>query len=124
MSVTVKTNAAKWKSAIAKGADFAAAALAEQMMNDSLQIIPKQEGGGGLRDAGRIEKPTEGERALVWSNSYALYQWYGIREDGSHKVRHYTTPGTGKMWVEQARAKNGSKWDKVAQNAFSKGVGK
>lgn len=120
MSVTVKTNAAKWKSAIAKGADLAAAAVAEQMMSDSLQIIPKQE--GELRDSGRVEKPAEGERTLTWTAKHALPQWYGMAN--GKPFRHYTTPGTGKMWVEQARAKNGSKWDKVAQNAFTKGVGK
>ena len=29
---------------------------------------------------------------------YALYQYYGQRQDGSHVVKNYTTPGTGKYW--------------------------
>ncbi len=120
MSVTVKTNRAAWENAVMRAADQAVAALAEQMMNDSRDKIPKQE--GTLRDIGRIEKPQEGDRDLVWSNVYAGYQWYGMRADGTHVVRHYTTPGTGKMWVEQARAENADKWREIAQNAFTEGM--
>ena len=119
VKVTVKTNAAAWKDKVEKASDFAAAALAEQMMNDSLDIIPKQE--GTLRD-GFIEKPETGRRDLVWDAPYALYQWYGMWPDGSHQVRNYTTPGTDKMWVEQAKSQNGDKWGKVVQNAFTEGM--
>ena len=90
------------------------------MMNDSLDIIPKQD--GNLRDAGRVVKPAEGKRDLVWDNVYAGYQWYGMRKDGSNIVKKYTTPGTSKMWVEQARAKHGDEWEKVTQNAFVEGL--
>ena len=43
---------------------------------------------------------------------YAGYQYFGIRADGTHKVRNYTTPGTGKLWVEVAQAVNGKNWEK------------
>ena len=116
----IKTDRAAWKSLIEGASDRAAAALAEQMMSDSLNKIPKQE--GTLRDSGRIEKTQEGERELVWDNVYAGYQWYGMRKDGSHVVKKYTTSGTGKMWVEQARAENNEKWVQVAQNGFTEGL--
>ena len=106
--------------AVEKAADFAAAALAEQIMTDSHDKIPKQE--GTLRDMGRVEKVDAGSRDLVWSNVYAAYQWYGMRVDGTHVVENYTTPGTGKMWVEQARAENQATWDNVVQNGFTKGM--
>lgn len=35
---------------------------------------------------------------ITYESPYARYQYYGIREDGSHKVRNYTTPGTGPYW--------------------------
>ena len=120
MGITIKTNHAAWKSTIEKAADFAAAALAEQMMQDSRDKIPKEE--GTLRDIGRIEKPAPGKRDLVWSNVYAGYQWYGMRADGTHVVRNYTTPGTGKMGVEEARVENADRWKEVAQNAFTEGL--
>ena len=116
MSITIKTDRAAWKAALDAAADKAAAALADQMMNDSLDIIPKQD--GNLRDAGRVVKTAEGKRDLVWDNVYAGYQWYGMRKDGSNIVKKYTTPGTSKMWVEQARAKHVDEWEKVTQNAF------
>lgn len=118
MSAKITTNVAKWKAAVSLASDKAAAALAEQMLQDSLQIIPKQE--RTLRDSGRIEKDENGAVSLVWKTVYAPYQWYGERIDGTHKVKNYSTPGTGKMWVEQARTKNADKWQKVVQNAFSK----
>lgn len=121
MNVEIKTNRAAWKSAIDMAADKAAAALAEQVMNDSLDKIP-DDGEHTLRDIGRIEKTQTGQRELVWDNVYAGYQWYGMRADGTHVVENYTTPGTGKMWIEQARAENSDKWQKVAQNAFTEGL--
>lgn len=123
MSVEIKTDKAAWAAAIKAGAEAASAALAEQMMSDSLDKIP-DDGEHTLRDIGRIEETGTGSRDLVWSNVYAGYQWYGMRVDGTHVVEHYTTPGTGKMWVETARAENQESWNKVAQNAFAKEIGK
>lgn len=120
VTVSIKTDRAAWKAAVEKAADFAAAALAEQIMTDSHDKIPKEE--GTLRDIGRIVKTDFGSRDLVWSNVYAAYQWYGMWDDGTHVVENYTTPGTGKMWVEQARAESGENWQKVTQNAFSEAL--
>ena len=122
MSFEIKTNRAAWKAALEKAADEAAAALADQMMSDSRDKIP-DDGEHTLRDIGRIERVDAGERDLVWSNAYAAYQWYGMRVDSTHVVENYTTPGTGKAWVDAARAENKETWDKVAQNAFAKGMG-
>ena len=35
---------------------------------------------------------------LYYEEPYAGYQYYGQRKDGTHKVQHYTTPGTGPYW--------------------------
>lgn len=121
MSVEIKTDRSKWAALVAKAADAAADALADQMMNDSRDKVP-DDGEHTLRDIGRIEKVDAGSRDLVWSNVYAGYQWYGMRIDGTHVVEHYTTPGTGKAWVETARAENQATWDKVAQNGFTEGM--
>ena len=128
MDVEVKTDRAAWAALVAKAADFAAAALAEQMMNDSLDKIP-DDGEHTLKYGGRIEKPAPGERELVWDAKdkksgqvYAGYQWYGMRIDGTHVVEHYTTAGTGKAWVETARTENQANWNKVAQNGFTEGM--
>ena len=122
MGFEIKTDRAKWKAVLEAGAEAASAALAEQMLSDSRDKIP-DDGEHTLRDIGRIEKVDTGERDLVWSNVYAAYQWYGMRVDGTHVVEHYTTSGTGKAWVDTARAENKETWDKVAQNAFAEGIG-
>lgn len=119
--VNIKTNQSAWKSTIEKAADMSAAALANQMMNDSIDYIPT-DGENTLRDSGKIENPAKGERALTWDNVYAGYQWFGVRADGTHEVKHYTTPGTGKAWVDEAKAANKATWDKVAQNGFTEGM--
>ena len=36
--------------------------------------------------------------SITYESPYASYQYYGIREDGTHKVKNYTTPGTGTYW--------------------------
>ena len=36
--------------------------------------------------------------SITYESPYARYQYYGMREDGSHVVNNYTTPGTGPYW--------------------------
>lgn len=121
MSAEVKTNRAAWKATLEAGAEAASQALAEQMKSDSWDFIP-DDGEHDLRNIGRIEKIDTGQRDLVWSSVYAAYQWYGMRIDGTHVVENYTTPGTGKAWVDTAKAQRKDVWDKVAQNAFARGM--
>ena len=35
---------------------------------------------------------------ITYENNYASYQYYGRRKDKTHKVKNYTTPGTGPRW--------------------------
>lgn len=36
--------------------------------------------------------------SITYESLYAEYQYYGMRKDGTHVVKHYTTPGTGPYW--------------------------
>lgn len=36
--------------------------------------------------------------SITYEVPYASYQYRGEREDGSHKIYNYTTPGTGPYW--------------------------
>lgn len=40
----------------------------------------------------------DGECNIHYNQAYASYQYYGQREDGSHKVKNYSKPGTGPYW--------------------------
>lgn len=35
---------------------------------------------------------------IIYLQEYASYQYYGQRRDGTHKVKNYTTAGTGPYW--------------------------
>ena len=123
MSVIVKTNKAKWIDAVNNASGVAAYALAEQMLADSEKFVPYSGGSsqsaGGLRESGHVVQGENGNMFIVWDTVYALYQWFGIRADGTHKVHNYTTPGTGKQWVEKAREQYGDRWREIAQKEFS-----
>lgn len=36
--------------------------------------------------------------SITYESPYARYQYYGMREDGTHVVQNYTTSGTGPYW--------------------------
>lgn len=36
--------------------------------------------------------------SITYESPYARYQYYGMRDDGTHVVKNYTTPGTGPYW--------------------------
>ena len=60
------------------------------------RYVPRSAGsdGGSLREIVDLSDPNY----IVYQVPYARYQYYGIRDDGTHKVRNYTTPGTGPYW--------------------------
>lgn len=127
MSVIVKTNRAKWAEAVGKASEVATYALAEQMLQDSEKFVPYSGGSsqsaGGLRESGKVVKGEDtGTMYLVWDTVYALYQWFGIRKDGTHPVKNYTTPGTGKLWVEEAKKHYKDRWTDIVNKKFSEAL--
>lgn len=52
------------------------------------------ESAGDLRTIVDLSNPTQ----IVYESPYAKYQYKGMREDGTHVVKNYTTPGTGPYW--------------------------
>lgn len=126
MAVIVKTDRQKMRRMIGQASQQAAYALAEQMLADSERFVPYSAGSsqsaGNLRESGKVVRGENGVMYLVYDAVYALYQWYGVRADGTHKVSRYTTPGTGKQWVEAARAKYGKRWQDMIQKEFDRGL--
>ena len=55
------------------------------------KYVPKDE--GNLRTIVDIES-----NSITYESPYARYQYYGMRDDGTHQVQNYTTPGTGPYW--------------------------
>lgn len=52
-----------------------------------------------------------------WRKEYAAYQERGRRFDGTHKVRKYSTPGTGSHFAEDAAKKIPKKTHEIAVRA-------
>lgn len=117
--VKITRNMPKIKNKIAAGMQAAIEAVTESIVEYSDDFIPKAE--GTLRDSGRIHsRPEDG--LCVWNTPYAAYQWYGIRADGTHEVKEYTTPGTGTMWAQKAVDTHKKEIEQIAQKAFDKGM--
>ena len=57
-----------------------------------------------------------GSDYVIYTSPYARYQYYGIRQDGTHKVKHYTTPGTGTKWDRRMWSAEGDTVMKELQN--------
>ena len=55
------------------------------------KYVPKDE--GNLRTIVDVES-----NSITYEQPYARYQYYGMRDDGTHVVKNYTTPGTGPYW--------------------------
>ena len=53
---------------------------------------------------------------ITYESPYAKYQYYGMRADGSHKVKKYTTPGTGTYWDKKMWSAEGKDVIKEVQN--------
>lgn len=68
---------------------------------------------GSLRKSARVDS----EQGLITYNvPYARYQYYGKRMDGSHEVKNYSTPGTGKYWDKLMMTAEGEALTKEVQD--------
>ena len=53
---------------------------------------------------------------ITYKSPYARYQYYGVREDGTHQVSHYTTSGTGPYWDKRMWSAEGQDVVRQVQN--------
>ena len=65
------------------------------------KYVPRRIGslGGSLRENVDIQVDS-----ITYESPYASYQYKGHREDGSHQVSNYSTPGTGPYWDERMKS--------------------
>lgn len=59
---------------------------------------------------------------IIYEMPYASYQFYGEREDGTHKISHWTTPGTGPRWDRRMVTIDMPKIIKEVDNFVKKGA--
>ena len=65
----------------------------------------------------RINADVQSDK-IIYESPYAGYQYYGIRKDKTHKVKNYTTPGTGPYWDKRMWSAEKQDVVKEVQNYF------
>lgn len=83
--------------------------LAHAIKRDSLKATPLKT--HQLRASIKLSSSVEDykvKQTIKWDQPYASYQERGMRRDGSHKIKHYTTAGTG-PWYAKNAVKRGMK---------------
>jgi len=104
----------------------AADLMLAKMRNDAFVLskakVPVKE--GDLSASGKQEKVKALHHRVSYGESlrdpYAPYQERGSRKDGSHKVKRYTTAGTGKDFLKNAANNVISKSTQYAKQAFAR----
>ena len=104
LSVTTeyKDNSSAWIKVFQTNIESALGAMADAIENRALMTVPRKN--NDLANSGRVDG--QGLRREVSFGGgnipYGAYQERGMRIDGSHVVRNYTTAGTGKRFLENA----------------------
>ena len=89
-------------------------AVAEQALKDC-NVFCRQDQGVLISSSYSASVPQEGK--LIWNTPYAKRVYYTGRP--SHDVN----PHASLMWCEVARNVFGDDWDKIAQKAYTGGMG-
>lgn len=79
------------------------------------KFVPKDK--GNLRTIVDLSNPSY----IVYESPYARYQYYGIRDDGTHEVQYYTTDGTGTYWDKKMWSARKSDIIRQVQNKVNRG---
>lgn len=60
--------------------------------------------------------------SITYQSIYANYQYHGMRRDGTHVVKNYTTPGTGSYWDRKMVSAEINELIEDVENAIKKGM--
>jgi hypothetical protein len=115
--MVIKNGLQRFKNANGRLMDMAM----ERMTRDTATLakvrMPYRE--GDMTDNTSVERKRTMRYRVLVNVEYAAYQERGQRKDGTHKVRKYSTPGTGKDFLKgsgQTIARDGLNYLKQAAN--------
>lgn len=97
-SVKLTDSSGAWFNHQASRINKALNAMATTILKESQMVVPRRD--NRLVNSARVI-PGNKQVAVVYTKPYAAYQERGERADGSRKVRKYTSPGTGKHYLEK-----------------------
>ena len=98
--IKIKDESAKWGSLKIKAMDSALERMAKDIKQVAWITIPFLT--GALQQATESDKKGLLDHRVIANKEYASYQERGVRKDGTHKVRRYSTPGTGSNYLKKA----------------------
>lgn len=99
MSYTIKSNTPMINFSIDRAASLAVRNMLQDTHREAQPNTPRDI--GDLKDNVIIQVlGTTG--TIRWTTPYAAYQERGKRKDGTHVVKNYTSPGTGKDYAKNA----------------------
>lgn len=81
------------------------------------QTVPHDK--GPLQTSGRHERMGKNWYRVIFNKEYAEYQERGMRADGTHVVKHYSKPGKGPHYLENAGRKISAKINEYLRNEGS-----
>lgn len=102
-SVEFKDYSKAWLAVEEQNLTNAIEAMADAIMKVAKAKAPKLH--GHLRNSSHINRISPTAREIVFGGSgvkYAMYQERGMRADGTHVVRNYTTPGTQAHYLQES----------------------
>lgn len=99
MSVNINDDTASVMNDTKAGVSIFLRTMTDRIATYSDPNTPKKE--GRLRQ-GIIKQVLGLHGSIEWRKAYASVQEAGQRLDGSHKITHYSTPGTGAHFAENA----------------------
>lgn len=88
----------------------ALAIMGNTILKDSQMVAPREN--NYMVNSAEVRSQPQSV-AVVYTKPYSAYQERGERDDGTRKVRHYTSPGTGKNFLEKtgnAVVERGIRW--------------
>lgn len=107
--VEVKDKTEAWLQTQKKNIENALGAMARAVVYRARMTVPydpKHKGSNPhLSETGRVEETTGLTRTVKFGTvdtPYAAYQERGMRFTGTHIVHNYSTPGTGKRYLQHA----------------------
>lgn len=101
MSFTFTKRSAEVERTVTQKASIFLRLVADEIVNTAQPKTPASSKNPRLRND--VLKQVLGLHAIIkWDKVYAQYQESGQRADGSHKVKNYTTPGTGAHFAANA----------------------
>lgn len=102
MSVTIKNNTPSVQFEIENGIGLAIRMLLEDIYVEANPNTPQKLGDLRARVIRKMDSNTKG--SITWDSKYAAVQEKGYRMQGNRKIefKHYTTPGTGPHYAQNA----------------------